>query len=299
MDNIDPKELRMPVSEFTFQIPDKSLANSIVFNNGEFGEVGRLSFKGPLMEFTGNTDEAGRTFFSGVCRQWNAAFTEARNQGFEDGKLYGRMSPIELVMFNPKKLDGERLNGKTDFMRAYHLSKQIVEDGQMELLAGSVYDMQWLLDLAVEDIRVGDLVNAASMLLAIADRTDLLAEPLPGDCSTNPIHYLPLRDKQGCWSHPGFPWAYMDEGMDPGMILNGMGFKVEVSSMEDEVPEEAYAKMIEAADWSLWTPKNPDYQSEGWFLISISDAEDGPVALWARKFTEAELKEMRKPHERY
>ncbi|WP_162988176.1 hypothetical protein [Alcaligenes aquatilis] len=36
-----------------------------------------------------------------------------------------------------------------------------------------------------------------------------------------------------------------------------------------------------SGDFSGWNPSPP--QGDGWFIISVHDSDDGPVALWATR----------------
>lgn len=59
------------------------------------------------------------------------------------------------------------------------LAAAMIDDAQMALLSGSIFDQQHLLDHAVECQFNGDLVAAAAMLYALADRNSMLLEAAP------------------------------------------------------------------------------------------------------------------------
>lgn len=229
------------------------LSRTITFYGKDNKEIGRLDWSSGEMQFTGNADQSAKLFFDNLI----AKNVEA--------------SKIKLVMPQEEK--------QINLIQAYNGFKQVVEDAQMQLHPGEPFDMQWILDMAVDSIRRGRLGEAAAILLAIAERTDLLEEPLPGDVGTEPME--PKRDKNGYWDHPGFPWLYMEEGMDVQAILEGMGFVVTFGWAESQLTFEEHDQMIEANDFSNWRPEKPE--GKGWYLISIRDTENGAAAIWVRK----------------
>lgn len=73
-------------------------------------------------------------------------------------------SLIKLIDFKPKKKWSAEVN----------LAATCIDDSQMLLLPGSLFDQQHLLDSALDSVSRGDLVAGAAMLYALADRNDLL-----------------------------------------------------------------------------------------------------------------------------
>ena len=63
---------------------------------------------------------------------------------------------------------------------AVSFAEVLVEDSQMALLPGSLFDQQHLLDQALERVKLGDLAGGAALLYALADRNSLI-EPESSD----------------------------------------------------------------------------------------------------------------------
>lgn len=101
-----------------------------------------------------------------------------------------------------------------------------------------------------------------------------------------------IRDHYGFWTHPVFS-EYLDHviGDSEGMTSEQfeelkLYFNVDFSKveMEFDAPEDVAERYWEREELEAvkdWHPSKPkDHGS--WFLVSINDTEDGPVAWWAK-----------------
>lgn len=93
------------------------------------------------------------------------------------------------------------------------------------------------------------------------------------------------RDEDGWFTHP------IDKLLNPKLdeidyrpIFEGMNLDFKGHAMEDELPMEhpAYVAYFDNGEGTcaLWEPRPPE--GDGWFLYSIHDSEDGPIAWWLR-----------------
>lgn len=99
------------------------------------------------------------------------------------------------------------------------------------------------------------------------------------------------RDEMGNWHHPNLPTFYgTDESTEAspawGSWLDVQGLEVSRSSLEDEDESHpVYQSYFEAenpsGDFSAWTPESPE--GDGWFMLAITDTEDGPCAWFVRR----------------
>lgn len=100
------------------------------------------------------------------------------------------------------------------------------------------------------------------------------------------------RDEEGYFQHPAFPeWAEGQTNNDLIAEFAQQGLQVMVRCMEDEMTiDEADARQ-KADNYTAvgWEPKRPD--GDGWFIVSIHCANDGPCCLWARRSTD-ELQDL-------
>ncbi|AUC05524.1 hypothetical protein PFCIP103579_0346 [Prolinoborus fasciculus] len=101
-----------------------------------------------------------------------------------------------------------------------------------------------------------------------------------------------IRDQYGFWTHPVFS-EYLDHviGDSESMTLEQFEelkqhFNVDFSKveMEFDASEEVASRYwdheeLEAV--AYWNPSKPKGDAD-WFLVSINDTEDGPVAWWAK-----------------
>ncbi|HEX8653088.1 MAG TPA: hypothetical protein VF708_19885 [Pyrinomonadaceae bacterium] len=89
------------------------------------------------------------------------------------------------------------------------------------------------------------------------------------------------RDKYGYWLHSVLTREeYVDKSFTEIPELGDM--QIHLVDFETDVPEEMARRYFEAGepDVTEWQPTSP--LGDGWFLISISDSEDGPFACFAR-----------------
>lgn len=101
-----------------------------------------------------------------------------------------------------------------------------------------------------------------------------------------------IRDQYGFWTHPVFS-EYLDHviGDAEGMTSEQFEelkryFNVDFSKveMEFDAPEEVADRYWEQEELEVvndWHPSKPE-EDGGWFLVSINDTEDGPMAWWAK-----------------
>lgn len=98
---------------------------------------------------------------------------------------------------------------------------------------------------------------------------------------TDQIVELPvIRDELGCWTHPAWP-KYGDEDAVPKSWFEDNNLDLFIVELEYEA-EEVADKYFESGDpdFSSWEPSRPP--SDGWFIFSIHDTEDGPICVWVR-----------------
>lgn len=92
-----------------------------------------------------------------------------------------------------------------------------------------------------------------------------------------------LRDKTGNWWHPDMPSFDEGDGEKFKAWLTAQGLELSRAVLGDE-PEDhpAYKAVFEEAscDFSAWDPEPP--AGAGWFMLAISDTEDGPACSWVR-----------------
>lgn len=94
----------------------------------------------------------------------------------------------------------------------------------------------------------------------------------------------PARSRDGWWTHPDWP-SVEDGEMD---ILNSWLKVMELETatvwmLEDDndAARDVTARWLNGdTDILAWEPQKPD--GDGWYLVSIHDHEDGPVAIWLR-----------------
>lgn len=100
-----------------------------------------------------------------------------------------------------------------------------------------------------------------------------------------PLQELPL-DQNGWRCHPDLPQFEEGQEQEFGEYLRQQGLRYKLQFLEDDCSPEAIelAKKYfehESGDFSGWKPRPP--QGDGWFLISVHDNEDGPVAMWVTR----------------
>ena len=93
-----------------------------------------------------------------------------------------------------------------------------------------------------------------------------------------------LRDETGNWWHPDMPPFDDGDGEKFKAWLLAQGLELSRAELGDE-PEDhpAYKAVFEDAncDFSAWEPEPP--AGAGWFMLAISDTEDGPACCWVRR----------------
>src|SRR5690606_25065389 len=100
-----------------------------------------------------------------------------------------------------------------------------------------------------------------------------------------PLQELPL-DQNGWRCHPDLPQFEEGQEQDFGKYLRQQGLRYALHSLENDTSPENDKIATDyfehgSSDFSGWNPLPP--QGDGWFLISIHDTEDGPVAMWVTR----------------
>lgn len=90
----------------------------------------------------------------------------------------------------------------------------------------------------------------------------------------------PTRNREGYWRHPDWPNEESDAVMDAWLNLIGYECKAVWLDGADDAEEVQERWANGDTDILAWEPKKPD--GDGWYLVSIHDHEDGPVAIWLR-----------------
>lgn len=98
------------------------------------------------------------------------------------------------------------------------------------------------------------------------------------------VQALPVqRDKNGEWGNPEIP----DFGEDISAYnawLAEQGLETECKFLESEdLDHPTYISYFEGGDpcFRDWEPSAP--AGEGWFTLAITETEDGPAWVWARR----------------
>lgn len=101
-----------------------------------------------------------------------------------------------------------------------------------------------------------------------------------------------VRDKYGFWVHPVLDKylrellgdrEFTTESEHASMLIH-FNINVRCSAMEWDCTEELADKYWGEGDVNAakeWQPTPP--KGDGWFLVSINDTDDGPVAWWAKE----------------
>ncbi|MGA3800552.1 hypothetical protein [Pseudomonas sp. GL-B-16] len=100
------------------------------------------------------------------------------------------------------------------------------------------------------------------------------------------IQSLPVeRDIDGWWSHPDYLSEFDDEITEAQFQEWCLRHQVEtkITHMESDVPPDVFDAymddgQVNCSAWEIQHPTEP-----GWFILSIHDAEDGPVCVWGRR----------------
>lgn len=99
-----------------------------------------------------------------------------------------------------------------------------------------------------------------------------------------------VRDANGEWMHPQFPAIEEGEVEKWKAWVAAQGLEWVSHHLEQDDSAEARkvadayfeGRTISFASWNSAPP-----EGEGWFTLCISDTEDGPAWLWARRKSEA------------
>ncbi|WP_225182586.1 hypothetical protein [Pectobacterium aroidearum] len=101
------------------------------------------------------------------------------------------------------------------------------------------------------------------------------------------ITALPVeRDEYSHWTHPDYAALFGDRESIPRDEFKSL---MDANGIISHVVELEYDATVEVADSyfedgnpniSAWNPTPPE--GDGWFIGSIHDTEDGPVAIWLR-----------------
>ncbi|MDR8364068.1 hypothetical protein [Pseudomonas sp. JL3] len=98
-----------------------------------------------------------------------------------------------------------------------------------------------------------------------------------------PVH----RDANGWWSPPDYLSEFDDEITEEQFNNWCARHQVEtkITYMESDVSTDVFNVYMEdgQVDCSAWEIQHP--AEPGWFILSIHDAEDGPVCIWGRRMT--------------
>ena len=102
------------------------------------------------------------------------------------------------------------------------------------------------------------------------------------------IQSLPVeRDIDGWWSHPDYLSEFDDEITEEQFTAWCTRHQVEtkVTHMESDVDADVFdaymnGGQVDCSAWEIQHPTEP-----GWSILSIHDAEDGPVCVWGREVT--------------
>jgi hypothetical protein len=102
------------------------------------------------------------------------------------------------------------------------------------------------------------------------------------------IQPLPVeRDTDGWWSHPDYLAEFDDEITEAQFNDWCQRHQVvtKITYMESDVDADVFdAYMTDGqVDFSAWKIQHP--AERGWFILSIHDAEDGPVCIWGKRVT--------------
>ncbi|VVQ01497.1 hypothetical protein PS938_02523 [Pseudomonas fluorescens] len=100
------------------------------------------------------------------------------------------------------------------------------------------------------------------------------------------IQPLPVeRDIDGWWSHPDYLSEFDNEITEAQFQEWCLRHQVEtkITHMESDVSSSVFDAYMDdgQVNCSAWETRHP--AEPGWFILSIHDAEDGPVCVWGRR----------------
>lgn len=93
------------------------------------------------------------------------------------------------------------------------------------------------------------------------------------------------RDENGFWCHPDLPKFGESDGDEYRAWVEHQQLKVHRVDMEDDASDELNRRVMESDIGATadWTPTSP---GADWFLLTIHDTDDGPVAWFAYRATD-------------
>lgn len=132
-------------------------------------------------------------------------------------------------------------------------------------------------------LNVLDIIPMADLEAALVRRGRIV---VPEDWAEEYKDFGPAaeiaRAEDGHWFHTGFPWPLVaaDASFEP--LLEAMGLEGTAVYMQHDAPT-LYDHYIdqESPDCRFWEPTKP--AGAEWFLLCITDTEDGPAATFVRK----------------
>lgn len=97
----------------------------------------------------------------------------------------------------------------------------------------------------------------------------------------------PQRDADGYWTHPDLPEFEEGDFDDWNYWKSKQGLMFSTVFLEDHDDHPACRRYFEEGDSNIsdWHPEPPD-SSADWFLVCISDTDDGPAAWFAKRVYE-------------
>lgn len=151
--------------------------------------------------------------------------------------------------------------------------------------AESYWPAGWLDDSFKPSDYRSNLVKAGALIAAEIERIDRAASKhvsLPSPLTPSPVN----RDECGLWTHPeysalfgdrdGISEAEFNAWCDARSVVSTLSY-LDSDDDQHDVRDE-YFNNGQPEVIARWSPKPPE--GEGWFLGSIHDSEDSPVAVW-------------------
>ena len=131
-------------------------------------------------------------------------------------------------------------------------------------------------------LNVLDILPMADLEAALTRRGRIVAPEDWADEYKDFSHAPAMRDAEGHWFHPGFPWPFVAAEASFEPLLEAMGLEGTAVYMQHDKPDLYEHRYTEqgSPDCSYWEPTKP---VGDWFLLCITDTEDGPAATFVRK----------------
>lgn len=133
-------------------------------------------------------------------------------------------------------------------------------------------------------LNVLDIIPMADLEAALVRRGRIV---VPEDWAVEYKDFGPAveitRDSDGHWYHMGFPWPLVAAEASFEPLLEAMGLEGTAVYMQHDnhdLYEHRYSEQNNP-DCSYWEPTKP--AGAEWFLLCITDTEDGPAATFVRK----------------